>query len=184
MTLGLKLAGWCKTIRSSSGSQIAEAAIVFPLLFTFFIGIFWFGRAFNIYATITHAAREGARAGVAQSCGTCPTPNTHQTPDAIAGIVSQALLASKVDPNGVVPLTVNSFVSCNSTSPACQKPAGNPKICVYYDVQLNDPPANYPPAACGVVVAFYYPYTFWLPFTSLNQTTVNIPVNVQMKGEY
>ena len=36
-----------------------------PLVFLLFLGIYWFGRAYNIYATITHAAREGARAATA-----------------------------------------------------------------------------------------------------------------------
>jgi hypothetical protein len=182
MSLQTKTVILRKAIRGASGSQIAEAAIVFPLLFTFFIGIFWFGRAFNIYATITHSAREGARAGVARTCGTCASPNVRLSADQIADVVKQGLLASRVDPAAVQPLVLNSFVSCNFTSPACQKPviAGEPNICVYYDVQLNNPPANYPPTACGVAVAFYYPYTFWLPFTSLSQSTVNIPANVQM----
>ncbi len=39
--------------------EIAEAAIVLPLMFTMLLGIYWFGRAYNVYSTITHAAREG-----------------------------------------------------------------------------------------------------------------------------
>src|SRR3981081_4262212 len=62
--------------RGTSGAEIAEAALVLPLMFMMLLGIFWFGQAFSIYGTITHAAREGARAGAAPSCTTCVAGNT------------------------------------------------------------------------------------------------------------
>ena len=43
--------------RDTRASEIAEFAMVVPLLFMFLIAIFWFGQAFRIYGTITHAAR-------------------------------------------------------------------------------------------------------------------------------
>src|SRR5258707_13415365 len=58
------------------GQEIAEAALVLPILFMLMLGIFWFGQAFSIYGTITHAAREGARAAVASVCATCGPPLT------------------------------------------------------------------------------------------------------------
>src|SRR5260370_17115352 len=60
--------------RETRGQEIAEAALVLPILFMLMLGIFWFGQAFSIYGTITHAAREGARAAVAPLCATCGTP--------------------------------------------------------------------------------------------------------------
>jgi Flp pilus assembly protein TadG len=57
-----------KIATGTTGSEIAEAALVLPILFMLLLGIYWFGRAFNVYATINHAAREGARVAVAQSC--------------------------------------------------------------------------------------------------------------------
>ncbi|MGA9977139.1 MAG: TadE family protein, partial [Candidatus Sulfotelmatobacter sp.] len=53
---------WLKTVCAADGSEIAEAALVLPLMFMMLIGIFWFGQAFSMYGTITHAARQGARA--------------------------------------------------------------------------------------------------------------------------
>src|SRR5215467_15625688 len=55
------------------GTEIAEAAAVLPLMFTMILGIFWFGQAFSMYGTITRAAQDGARAGVAPYCTTCTT---------------------------------------------------------------------------------------------------------------
>ena len=56
---------WKKIAGETVGAEIAEAAIVLPLVFMLLLGIYWFGRAYNAYATITHAAREGARAATA-----------------------------------------------------------------------------------------------------------------------
>jgi len=42
------------------GAEIAEAALVLPLVFMFLLGIVWFGRAFNIYSTITQAAERAS----------------------------------------------------------------------------------------------------------------------------
>ena len=93
---------WKHVARDARGAEIAEAAIVLPLVFMLLLGIYWFGRAYNIYATITYAAREGARAATASSSATLG--NTVLTPDQVAARVSQALQASKLNPNQVTPL--------------------------------------------------------------------------------
>jgi len=82
----------------TGGSEIAEAALVIPIFFMIMIGIYWFGRAFNTYATINHAAREGARVGVAQTCAMCGTPNQQPSVTTIGTRVAQALQASSLDP--------------------------------------------------------------------------------------
>jgi hypothetical protein len=70
--IGSTKASRLKELLSGMGGQeIAEAAIVLPLLFMLLFGIYWFGRAFNIYGTINHAAREGARVGMTSTCASC-----------------------------------------------------------------------------------------------------------------
>jgi Flp pilus assembly protein TadG len=175
----------------TSGSEIAEAALVLPILFMLLLGIYWFGRAFNVYATINHAAREGARAGTALTCATCGTPNAPLTADGVAAQVKQSLEASHLDPAQVAPpvsLTVrNACVGGAPVSCALVGVAGNPQICVRFNVQLQ-PPASLPPGsgapACGVAVEFQYPYQFSFPFTSLNMQTITLNAGVQMAGEY
>jgi Flp pilus assembly protein TadG len=51
--------------------------MVLPLLLVMLIGIFEFGRAWNIYQTITDAAREGARR---RSCRTGRTSRPPSPP--------------------------------------------------------------------------------------------------------
>lgn len=55
--------------RAEAGQSLVEFAIVLPVLLALVIGIFEFGRAWNVYQVITNAAREGARIGVVQTTG-------------------------------------------------------------------------------------------------------------------
>jgi hypothetical protein len=36
---------------------------------------------------------------------------------------------------------------------------------------------------CGISVSFQYPYAFWLPGTPLNNQTVNLRAQAQMRAE-
>jgi hypothetical protein len=176
-----------KILTGTVGSEIAEAALVIPIFFMIMLGIYWFGRAFNTYATINHAAREGARLATAQTCATCgATPNVTPTPNQVADQVKQALQASSLDPKQVQNLGA-ARTACGGGTASCQTPsAGEPQICVYYDVQLPSSSANpgFGAPACGVAVEFQYPYQFFLPFTSLNMQKIMLSAGVQMTGEY
>jgi len=174
-----------KIARSAQGSQIAEAALVMPIVFLLFLGIFWFGRAFNIYATINHAAREAARQASTSTCALCGNVDQSQNADPIAMMVGQALQASKLDPSQVQKVTPSlcscGAPSCVSSVPCASISAGQPQVCVQFNVQLN--PVATTPGSCGVSVAFRYPYQFYLPFTSLNLQQVYLPTQVLAKGE-
>jgi Flp pilus assembly protein TadG len=159
---------------------------VIPIFFMLLIGIYWFGRAFNTYATINHAAREGARVAVAQTCATCGSPNTHLTADQVADQVKQALQASSLDPAQVSNLG-GLRTACGGlvTVPCSTVIASEPQVCVRFNVQLPNtlPNASGPPA-CGVSIEFQYPYQFALPFTSLDSQRIMLNAGVQMAGEY
>jgi TadE-like protein len=183
-----------KLVTGTVGSEIAEAALVLPIFFMILLGIYWFGRAFNVYATINHAAREGARAATAPTCATCSSPVTptcgsgiscQPTPDQVAVLVKQALQASSLDPGQVTNLGTTR-TACGGGSSSCLTPsAGNPQICVYYNVQLpSTSPGGSGTPDCGVSVQFQYPYQFSLPFTSVNMQKIMLNAGVQMTGEY
>jgi len=183
----MKIVRLKKIATGTTGSEIAEAALVLPIFFLIMLGIYWFGRAFNTYATINHAAREGARVGVAQTCATCASLTTSQTTNLIAAQVGQSLQASRLDPTQVQNL-VGTRTACGGVgSNSCQTPTPGPQvpqICVYYDVQLSTLPSGSGGPACGVSVEFQYPYQFSLPYTSLNMQKVTLNAGVQMTGEY
>jgi Flp pilus assembly protein TadG len=177
-----------KIVTGTTASEIAEAAIVIPIFFMIMLGIYWFGRAFNTYATINHAAREGARVAVAQTCAACG--NTRPSLTTIGTQVTQALQASSLDPtqatNAAEPAN---RPACGGGTSACQSPSGvgQPNICIYYNVQLQASaslPLSSGAPACGVSVQFQYPYQFVLPYTSLNMEKIMLNAGVQMTGEY
>src|SRR5271167_4622862 len=60
-----------RQLATTDGAEIAEAALVLPLVFMLLLGIVWFGRAFNIYSTIQQAAQQGAITAARATCATC-----------------------------------------------------------------------------------------------------------------
>src|SRR5438034_8634767 len=145
-------------LREDRAQEIAEAAVVLPLTMMLLLGIYWFGRVYNIYGTITHAAREGARIATAPTCAMCG--NVATTQDQVADRVADILKASKLDPAKVSAITPT---LCDCGTPSCGTPvacaavtAGKAQICVQTNVLLNANTST--PPACGVAVSFRYPY--------------------------
>jgi len=173
--------------RETRGQEIAEAALVLPIVFMLMLGIFWFGQAFRIYGTITHAAREGARAAVAPLCATCGTPlDSSAVAQTAVNALQNALLAAKLDPAQPknYPVTRPSLFSCTNGSAAPCDPTQLTQagVCVQNNVQLSGSNSA-GLAGCGVSVSFQYPYQFWLPFTSLNNQRIFVPAQARMKLE-
>src|SRR4051812_16164112 len=88
---------WKQLASDSAGSEIAEAAFVLPLVFALLFGIVWFGRGFNIYATLNRAAHEGAQASAVDDCATC-RPTTRNQAYIQTNVVNPLLNASHIDP--------------------------------------------------------------------------------------
>ncbi|HET9177822.1 MAG TPA: TadE/TadG family type IV pilus assembly protein [Terriglobia bacterium] len=143
------------------GAEVFEFAIVAPILLMLLIGIFWLGRAFNVYETITRAAREGARYAVLPSSAAAgnveaDTPNSScsTNTNAYNNYIVPALKADNLDPKNV--------------KNYCQK---------------ADWLENTYPKQCGISISFKYQVQMTIPFTSVNATTINIPANAQMRLE-
>src|SRR6266850_6876745 len=89
----------------TDGMEILEVALVLPLVVMFLLGIVAFGRAFNIYATITQAAKQGAATAARPACATCgqPTNNWNSTSfpgdDAVEQSVFSVMKAASLDTN-------------------------------------------------------------------------------------
>jgi hypothetical protein len=172
-----------KLLSATTGQEIAEAAIVIPLLFMILLGIYWFGRAFNIYGTINHAAREGARAGI-QPCASCPQLTNVQLDAQVATAVTQALQASHLDPNQAQSYTpAPPMAACPGSGGGCTNVAlsGSGTMRVCKTIKLNAGSTD--PPLCGIAVSLQYPYQFWFPFTSLNMQSIALKASVQADGE-
>jgi hypothetical protein len=190
---------WRDLARSADASEIAETAMILPLFFMILLAILWFGQGFRIYGTITRAAREGARAAVAPVCTTCGGSNN---PSANAWTaVQSAMQAAHLDPTQLQQPTVApalcacsstaTTTSCSSTTVACD--GSETHICVQGvshshgntiedNIELSAPGLG-GAGECGVSVSFQYPYKFWLPFSSLNNQTIKLRAQAQMRAE-
>lgn len=164
-------------LRSAEAAEIAEAALVLPVVFIFLLGIIWFGRAFNIYSTITQAAQQGAIVAARPTCATC---NSSFPIDAtVATAVISVMQASSLDP---------SLIMGGTPQPGCSSP-NNIQVC--RQVLLNSTTGNAPPPCtpgtqfqiCGAIVSFQYPFQFYLPFTSLNLSQVVLNAQGQSRME-
>jgi hypothetical protein len=170
-----------KIVTGTRGSEIAEAALVLPIFFMIILGIYWFGRAFNTYATINHAAREGALAATMSNCASCG--NTATAPATVANAVTAALQAAGLNPNNIQSYAP-APVFCPG-APPCNSANNNITICS--NVRLT-PPASPGAPVCGVSVTFEYPYNFSLPIPippyGSNVFNLQLKADVQMRGEY
>src|SRR5437660_8204170 len=113
----MKLSRLIGVMQDDTATDLAEAALVMPLMFMMLLGVFWFGQAFSIYGTITHAARQGARAAVAPACTTCaandPSTNAYNA-------VFSAIKAAKLDPTKLQPPTPSpGLCPCGSSRTSC-----------------------------------------------------------------
>lgn len=184
-------------VRETRGSEIAEAALVLPLMFMMLLGIFWFGQAFSMYGTITHAARQGARAAVAPVCTTCGAPNTQAQIDQNAyNAIQSALLAARLNPTYLSqPTSPPALCPCGSANATCtgasavQCDGGQSSVCVQPNVRLSASALG-GTDECGTSVSFQYqyPHHFYLPCAewpchTLDLGQMALPAQAQMRVE-
>ena len=81
-------------VTGTGGQEIAEFAVVFPLLIMVLLAIISFGRAYNVYSTIVRAAQDGAAVASTYNCGICGNAVSDAK---VVSAVTDAMAASKVD---------------------------------------------------------------------------------------
>lgn len=79
--------------KSVRGQAMVEFALVAPLLMMLVIGVFEFGRAWNVYQVITEAARAGARAAVVADASV--------TQDSVIATITHDLTRAGLNPSGL-----------------------------------------------------------------------------------
>jgi Flp pilus assembly protein TadG len=104
---------WTKRLfKETAGQEIAEAAVVLPVLFLLIFGILWFARAYSIYSTLERAANAAAIAGAQSNCATCAITSVNVQTTIVNPIVS----AAHLDPTQVT-FRISQNVNLNGTSP-------------------------------------------------------------------
>ncbi len=166
----------------ADGAEIAEAALVLPLVAMLLFGIIWFGRAFNIYSTIQQAAQQGAITAARATCATCG--NTLPSAATAGAAVAAVLQANNLQLTQIKQWEANNptpgVQACPSPAPApsCTLAANNIWVCS--SVLLN---SSIQPTQCGAMVSFQYPFQFNLPFTSLNMQQIILSAQAQSRME-
>jgi Flp pilus assembly protein TadG len=102
---------WLKACRGTDAAEIAEFAIVLPILFFLILAMFWVGQAYNISNNLNKAATDGLAAALKNSCATCG--NTAASNVQIADAIEKAFQAGNLKPN-----SLQSF----SPTPSCPSP--------------------------------------------------------------
>src|SRR5690348_10999214 len=112
-------ARWIRLWTDKSAVELVEFAIVTPLLMMVLFGMFWFGRAFNIYETLTRAAREGAAYGARPACALCGGGGVmggFPTADQIASTVTPQLQAANISVNDLAILAQPRPFACHTSN--------------------------------------------------------------------
>jgi len=142
-----------KARHGEKGAELVEMAFVLLIFLVLMIGVFQFGRAYNIYQNITNAAREGARFAVApQRGGTTNYPNNTE----VSNVINSFMQSSNLDPTSA---TINIQLNSQDIDPACTPCVANAGC------------------ACGTRVSITYPFSF------LFYGGINISTTVLMRNE-
>lgn len=165
-------------VTGSGGQEIAEFAVVFPLLLMVLLAIISFGRAYNVYSTIVRAAQDGVAVASTFKCaGSCS--NLAATNAEVVTAVTSAMAASKVDDNPIILYTPTPApLACSGVTPSGCASSSNITIC--RNMQLNTSGA---PQQCGSIVSFQYPYQFSIPFVTINMQTIRLTAVAERQME-
>jgi Flp pilus assembly protein TadG len=88
-----------KLCAGSDAAEIAEFAIVLPILFFLVLAMFWLGQAYNISNNLNKAATDGLAAALKNSCATCG--NTAASQVQIADAIEKAFQAGSLKPGNL-----------------------------------------------------------------------------------
>lgn len=160
-----------KLCREEKGAEMVEFALIFAGLMMLMLGIVSFARAYNVYQTITRAAREGARVAVLPTSvhdgNTYIDKNgTFTSPDSpiFDTYIKPALQAANLNPNACASSSSTDCISNYNEQVAWLNPTDTDK-------------------QCGLTISFVYPYRLSIPFTTMGLTTLHLHTDVKMRLE-
>jgi Flp pilus assembly protein TadG len=166
-----------RRLKRSDGAEIAEAALVLPVVFILLFGIIWFGRAFNIYSTIQQAAQQGALVAARSPCATCTQLDSTATVANVDAAITAVMRASSLDITQINSPTSAPSCGGGTACAGCATSTHNAYVC------LNATLTGTAPAQNVAVVSFRYPFQFNLPGTSLNMRNIFLYAQAQSRME-
>jgi Flp pilus assembly protein TadG len=104
--------------RRRQGQALVEFALIVPIFLLLVLGVFEFGRAWNVYQVLTDAAREGARTAV--------LARSTITADTVAAKINNNLQSAALDTAAAV-----------KTFTGFKTPGGSTTVTIQYPYQLR-----------------------------------------------
>src|SRR5437764_14802413 len=140
--------------KGAEAAEIAEFAIVLPILLLLVLAMFWVGQAYNISNNLNKAATDGLAVALKNSCATCG--NTAASTVQIADAIEKAFQAGNLKANS---LTVSAPPPCPPITPPCPSPT--------------------PPVPSSSVVTYNVEVCTGLPLWPTTTTLLGTPIAIQ-----
>lgn len=103
--------------RGEGGTEVLEVALSIPIVLVLIFGLYSLGRGWDIYQTMTRAAREGVRQAVTTNCATCGN-TSYSTSDVQGQFVFPALQAAGINTSQIQNYT-QGYTWLDSSSSVC-----------------------------------------------------------------
>ena len=178
-----RISDFTSGLTEECGQEIAEAALVLPILFLILLAIFWFGRAFNIASTVERAARHGIQTATQPLCASCG--NTFPASAQIVASVSSVLQNDHLSPANLTAYSPP-FACTPTTAPTCTT-LSNVEICTGVPLTCGNVSCQSPPVPCGADAAVgervSFGYRFTTPLPIANLSAITIPASAQTEQE-
>lgn len=158
--------------RDERGSEIVEFAFVITALAALIFGIISFARAYNVYQTITRAAREGARMAALPS-------SVYDGNSFMDGATTYSSPDSPIFTNYIAP----ALKAANLNTSACAGADSTDCIADYNEQIGWMAPSGTADNQCGITISFKYPYQLAIPFLSQGIGTIDLSTKVQMRRQ-
>ncbi len=148
----------------TDGAEIAEFAIVLPILFFLVLAMFWVGQAYNISNNLNKAATDGLAMALKNTCASCG--NTAATNTQIADAIEKAFQAGNLKANSLQPF---------APTPVCPSPITSVTSTsgVTYNLEVcNNLPLWPASPATGMRIAMQYRMPIVSPVGAFRNLTV------------
>jgi len=167
-----------------SGSQVAEAAFVLPILFLVLFGIVWSTLALSSASTLQRAAKQGVIAATRATCASCG--DAFQSNAQVVQSIDSVLNAAHMDGTNLV--SNSPAFACNATpAPACSTTQGV-EICNGVPLTCGSAACQVPPQNCGsqpalgMRVSFGYKFNSPVPIGSWQSITLRASAQAQQEN--
>ena len=161
------------------GAEMLEFALILTALIMLLLGIVAFTRAYNIYETITRAAREGARMAVLPSAWDGGSGGTYI--DSCLANNSCSCTSQPSNCNIFADYIAPALQASSLSTRACSGASDSNCVANYTEEENWLDPSNSPDNQCGVIISFQYPYILAIPFLpNLSGAPLQLGARVQM----